>query len=106
MFAYVACGVVCIMTSFSSGFLTVVLTETKLIDESYVGFILAIPACAYILSSILVNYFIEYIPRRIFIFATFLIYTLSTFLLGPSEILSFPDEIYLFLIGYFMSGIA
>lgn len=28
MFAYFACAVVCIMTSFSSGFLTVVLTET------------------------------------------------------------------------------
>lgn len=106
MFAYFACAVVCIMTSFSSGFLTVVLTETMEIKEDYVGYILAIPAAAYILSSIFVNKFIDLVPRRIFIAGTFLIYFLATLLLGPSELLSFPKEVYIFMIGYFLSGVA
>eukprot|EP00347_Sterkiella_histriomuscorum_P011555 403372011 len=106
MFSYAACVVLCIMTSFSSGFLTIVLTQTMQIDEAYVGYILAIPASAYIISSILVNKFIEHIPRRIFMVTTFAIYFLGTLLLGPSQVFAFPNQLYLFFIGYFISGLA
>jgi len=106
LFAFLACGIICILTSYSSGYLTVVLTETMNVDTEYVGIILALPATAYIISSIAVNYFVEYIPRRIFIFATFLVYTLAIFMMGPSEFLDFPNDLYIFLIGYFISGIA
>lgn len=52
------------------------------------------------------NKFIDFVPRRIFIAGTFLIYFLATLLLGPSELLSFPNEVYIFMIGYFLSGVA
>ncbi|CDW79392.1 permeases of the major facilitator superfamily [Stylonychia lemnae] len=106
LFAFTGCGIICILTSYSSGYLTVVLSDQMNVSSEYIGLILALPAAAYIISSIAVNYFVEYIPRRIFIFATFLVYTFAILLMGPSQLLDFPKDLYIFLIGYFVSGIA
>ena len=91
--------------TYSSSFLTDVLTNEKGIPEQYNGLILALPCLTYALSSAVVSMIMGRFPRRLFILAAFLLLSVSTIMQGPSEMLHFPDN-GLVLAGLALSGIA
>jgi MFS family permease len=105
-FAFISCSVICIFMSFTAPFLTEVLSDEKGIPEVYNGLILALPCLTYAISSTLVSYITGYFPRRLFIMFAFLLLALATFLMGPSEILGFPDNNAILITGLGLSGVA
>lgn len=72
------------MFYFSSGYITVVLLNEKGIEETYHGYILAIPAVFYMLATLFYQLIGRYLPRRIFMLSSFILMTISIFLMGPS----------------------
>ena len=58
----------------------------------------------YVLFTTLVGYFIDRLPKRVFIALSFTGCTISLFIMGPSKLLGFPNDLWIFLLGYAMSG--
>lgn len=106
IFSFISCSAVCFFISFESSFFTVVLLDHFEINIDYHGYILAIPALAYVVSAILVNYALDIWPRRVFMLMTFIMVSISLFLMGPSETFGFPQYTWLFFLGYTMNGLS
>lgn len=104
LFAYLSCAMIGIFTSYNSSFLSLVLEQFGF-DGSSTGYVMAIPMLTYTLSSVVVTYLVKYIPRRLFIFISFVITALSLILVGPSLVLHMPNALWILLIGYALSGI-
>jgi len=68
--------------------------------------ILALPCLTYAISSSLVSMIMGTFPRRLFILFAFLLLAVSNLMIGPSEMLDFPDTNNLVLTGMALSGIA
>eukprot|EP00347_Sterkiella_histriomuscorum_P003211 403365165 len=106
MLAFLACIIVCISISYQSAFLTDVLRSEKNIPPSYNGFVLSLPMFTYTVSTVFVSSLSKRIPRRLFIFASFILLSISMLLQGPSVMFGLPDSNWLMFIGYSISGIA
>ena len=104
-FAYLSCTLIGVYTSFNYAFLSIVLEGFGL-SESEVGYVFAIPCLTYCLSSILVSHIVGKLPRRLFIFFSFLMFSVSLFLLGPSIMLRLPNYVWILMIGYALNGCA
>lgn len=104
-FAYVSCALIGVYTSFNYAFLSLVLQEFGLSD-SQIGYVFAIPCLAYCICTVLVSYVVGKLPRRLFIFISFMLFTVSLFLLGPSLMLHMPDLLWILILGYAINGCA
>jgi MFS family permease len=104
-FAYMSCSLIGIYTSFNYGFLSLVLQDFGLTD-SEVGYVFAIPCLTYATSSIFVSYIVSKYPRRLIIFSSFLMFSVSLLLLGPSMMLGMPNYLWILIIGYGINGCA
>ena len=82
------------------------LRHEKEIDPSYNGFVLSLPMFTYTVSTAFVSSLTSRFPRRLFIFASFLLLSISMLLQGPSQLLGLPNSNVIMLIGYSISGIA
>ncbi len=60
----------------------------------------------YIISGNFIRNIIEKAPRRIFMFLAFILVSIGLLLMGPSELIGFPDEIWLLYIGTGLIGLA
>ena len=105
LFAYISCSLICVYTSFNSSFLSIVLEDYGL-DGTNIGYIFAVPCLMYALSSALVTYIIRRFPRRLFVFFSFLLASLSLLFMGPSSLLNLPNYLWVIVIGLVMNGIA
>ena len=61
----------------------------------YTGAIMAIPAFVYLVACLLLPYTCEHTSRKFLFFFSMMGFAGCIFLLGPSEILGFPDNVYL-----------
>ena len=86
--------------------MTVVLENEYHVDQSYHGWIIAMPALFYVISGNVVGMVIDRAPRRVFICFAFLIMAVSNFLMGPSKLLYLPAELWIFFVGYAINGIS
>jgi len=105
MFALISCLVVCFFMSYQSAFLTDVLADKGFTSKTS-GLVLALPCLTYTISCILVNFIVGKVPRRLLILTSFLLLALSMTFQGPSEVLGYPDEIWIMLVGFALNGIA
>ena len=58
------------------------------------------------MSCILVNFIAGRMPRRLLIFISFLLLTVSNIFQGPSDFLGLPDNLTLLVLGYALDGLA
>lgn len=92
---------------FFNGILSTHLNKSVGVSEDSVGFILAIGAFAYALSSPLVSIIFKNTPRRYVALLAFVLATVALFIFGPSHFLGFPPDSLAFLIpGLALLGIA
>lgn len=105
LFALSSCGILMVFENFKSAFLSVYL-EHKGVEKSYHGWVIAISPFFYILSGNFIGYIIDKAPRRIFMFLAFILVTFALFLMGPSQLIGFPDKIWLLYIGTGLIGLA
>ena len=63
----------------------------------YTGYIMAIPAFVYLVACLLLPYTCEHTSRKFLFFFSMMGFAGCIFLLGPSEILGFPDNVWLIL---------
>jgi DHA1 family solute carrier family 18 vesicular amine transporter 1/2 len=104
LFAYLSCAMIGIFTSYNSSFLSIILEDFGF-SSSTTGYVMAIPMLTYTLSSIAVTYLVKYIPRRLFIFISFVITSISLILVGPSPLLGLPYTLWILIIGYALGGV-
>lgn len=104
IFGLITCSFVCLIYSFYSGFLVNVLQDEKHVDPKYNGIIISSQSLFYVLSTILVGYVIDKLPKRVFIALSFTGCTISLFIMGPSNLLGLPNDLWIFILGYALSG--
>jgi MFS family permease len=105
LFALSSCGILMIFENFKSAFLSVYL-EHKGVDKAYHGWIIAISPFFYIFSGNFIGYIIDKAPRRIFMFFAFILVSFALFMMGPSAMIGFPDELWLLYVGTGLIGLA
>lgn len=105
LFALSSCGILMIFENFKSAFLSVYL-EYRGVDIAYHGWIIAISPFFYIFSGNFIGYIIDKAPRRIFMFFAFLLVSFALFMMGPSAMIGFPDELWLLYVGTGLIGLA
>jgi len=104
-FALVSCALIGIFTAFYSAFLSLVVISFG-IEASAAGYVFAVPCLFFAISSFLVTYIVEKLPRRLFIFLSFAVTVVSLFLMGPSELLHLPNSFWILLLGLAINGAA
>jgi predicted MFS family arabinose efflux permease len=104
-FSLVSCALIGIFTAFYSAILSLVVIGFGL-NPSAAGYIFAIPCLTFAVSSFLVTYIVDKLPRRLFIFFSFLLTVISLFLMGPSELLNMPNLFGILLLGIALNGAA
>ncbi len=72
---------------------------------SSAGYVFAIPCLFFALSAFLVTYIVARVPRRLFIFLSFVGVGFSLFMMGPSDLLHFPDKLWLLILGLALNGV-
>jgi MFS family permease len=102
-FALISCAIMGIFSAFYGAFLSLVMIDYGL-SPSSAGYIFAIPCLTFAISSFLVTYIINKLPRRLFIFISFFGTAISLFLMGPSKLLHLPDYLWILLIGLALNG--
>lgn len=104
VFAFVSVAAMTVFCQFPSAFMVIALTNEFNIDTQYHGYVLAVPALFYVLSSFACSAAIDYLPMRLFMLIGFLIQATSLVLLGPSSIFNLPQYFWLYMIGYAVLG--
>jgi MFS family permease len=94
-----------IFENFKSAFLSTYLDKNG-VDVAYHGWIIALSPFFYILSGNLIGYVIDKAPRRIFMFAAFILVSFALLLMGPSDLIGLPKLIWLLYIGSGLVGLA
>lgn len=89
---------------FANSILSVQLESMGVPDHS-IGFIMALAALTYAITSPLIGLF-KGVPRRYITFVAFLISIVGLFMLGPSKLLGFPRSLGLLIGGLCLGGIA
>ena len=102
VFSYASIVFIGIYSSYNYSFFSLVLEGFGL-SESTVGYIFAIPCFTYAISSISVAFIIQKFPRRLFIFASFILVSIALLLLSPMKQL--PNELWIILLGYAILGV-
>ena len=100
---------ICIMISVCSSYYNSVLSLVILsygVNGALAGYVFAVPCFTYAISSICVTYIVKRFPRRLLIFVSFIVTTLSLFMMGPSEVLGFPNYLWLLVLGLALNGTA
>jgi hypothetical protein len=90
---------------FFNSILSLKLHFFNVLDQN-IGYVFSLGCCSYALSSILVLKILNYVPARYLTQMALVLATISLFILGPSQLLNLPDELYLILIGFTLAGIS
>jgi predicted MFS family arabinose efflux permease len=106
LFSYLCVAMSMVIASFRSSLMTPYLQDEKGICKEWFGWIIGIPPLFYVISGNLVGKIVDKAPRRVFLLIAFAIMSVSTFMLGPSKLLSFPDKVWILLAGLVINAIA
>eukprot|EP00347_Sterkiella_histriomuscorum_P014772 403359588 len=101
----IGCSMVNVLIDFLNSILSVQLQKYYHLSEGLIGFIFAIPFFVYVIGFYFVSKIVVKFDKRISIFISFVISSLSLFLTGPSETLKIPQELWILIIGYFLLSI-
>lgn len=109
LFCLLACGVSMICLLFFESTLAKYLKNHFGIDASWNGIIFAIPCLFYAGSSPFVSMLTKIMQRRLIIFFAFILNIIALLLMGPSEMLGFPERQYnqwLTYVGLALNGVS
>jgi len=75
------------------------------IAKSDMGFFFMIASATYLPSCILIPKYIKKTPPRVQMVSGFMLLVISTLMMGPSDYLFLPNELWIICVGLFLNGI-
>lgn len=86
-------------------FFVLELEKSYKINEDYAGYLLSTTSFVYLIACLLLPYTCEKSPRKLLFFLSMVGFGVCCFLLGPSELLGFPNSYYLMISSLPIMGI-
>jgi MFS family permease len=98
------CTFVCLIFQFYASFITIALKNEKGVNEYYHGFILSVDSITYLISTLLVGFVSNKLPKRFLILISLGMCVISLFLMGPSYYLGLPNLLWIMIAGLALQG--
>lgn len=99
-----ATGILMTAMSFGSAILAPRLQKTYGVSTTVMGLIFALPLILAAVSPVVVNFLSARFENRLIISVALVLVSVSFLMIGPSETLGFPEELYLMCIGLVLMG--